>query len=450
MLFQEIIAHKRDGEILTPSEIAAFIGGYTRGSLPDYQASALLMAIYLRGLNAGETAALTGAMAESGETLDLAALEATRPTLDKHSTGGVGDKTSLVVVPILAAAGAAVCKMSGRGLGHTGGTLDKLESIPGFRVALTPAEMIAQVRQVGACLAGQTGDLAPADKKLYALRDATATVNCLPLIVSSILSKKLAGGARRFLFDVKTGNGALMKQTDEAHELAQALVAGAAAHGRAAVAILTDMSQPLGRAIGNALEVREAIELLSPATAGHADGRFREICLHLSAAGIHLAGLAADTDEARKRAEQLLRSGEALRVFRRIVEAQGGDPAYVDAPERLAAAPIVHTVRAPRSGFIAEIDSAALGFAVAALGGGRARKEDAIDPAVGMTVRVEVGSEVAAGDPLLQIHARTANAASEASRVALAAYHISGLKVDKRPLVIGHYEAGGVIPGKTG
>ena len=267
----EIIAKKRDGAVLTAEEIAFFIEGYTSGVIPDYQAAALLMAIYLRGMSTQETAALTAAMARSGQQLDLSEFPG---ALDKHSTGGVGDKTSLIVVPILAAAGVPVCKMSGRGLGHTGGTLDKLEAISGLSVERSAEQMLTQVRAIGACIVGQTATLAPADKKLYALRDATATVACLPLIVSSILSKKLAGGAPAFLFDVKVGSGALMKTEAEAVALAEALVAGSVANGRRATALVTDMSQPLGRTIGNALEVQEASALLT--NPAQAEPRLRE------------------------------------------------------------------------------------------------------------------------------------------------------------------------------
>ena len=430
MRIQDIIARKRDGAVLSADEIAFFVRSYTAGELPDYQASALLMAIYLRGMDAAETAALTGAMVDSGRRLDLSPLP--HPTLDKHSTGGVGDKTSLVVVPILAAAGVPVCKMSGRGLGHTGGTLDKLESIPGFRVDLSPDEMLAQVRQVGACLAGQTTEIAPADKKLYALRDATSTVGSLPLIVSSILSKKLAGGADAFLFDVKVGSGALLPTAEAARELARALVAGARAHGRPAVALLTDMDQPLGDTIGNALEVREAILTLTPG-AGNVSPRFRELCLTLAAEGLHLAG----RGEPRAEAERVLRDGSALRVFRAIVEAQGGDVSVVDDPDRLPRAPHVLSVPAPARGTISAINAAELGTAVIELGGGRARKEDVIDHAVGLVIRRHVGARVDEGTVLAEIHAvSVAQAAGALPRVA-AAFRIGPHPVSEPPLVLG-------------
>ena len=413
MRITDIIARKRDGAALTPEEIRFFVQSYTKGDAPDYQASALLMAIYLRGMNADETATLTAAMAESGTQLDLSRLAAKGPTLDKHSTGGVGDKTSLVVVPILAAAGAFVCKMSGRGLGHTGGTLDKLEAIPGFRIELTAEEMLSQVEKIGACLVGQTGDLAPADKKLYALRDATATVGSLPLIISSILSKKLAGGAESFLFDVKVGNGALMKTEAEARALAQGLVNGAAANGRRAVALLTDMSQPLGDKIGNALEIEEAVKTLRPLPpflTKHSDifprllravraPRFRQLCLTLAAEGIELAGLALGK-AALARAQSLLESGEALEIFRKIIASQGGDTSVVDDPALLPQAPVETEVTAPREGFIAAINTEELGHVVVALGGGRAHKGDTIDPSVGLTIRTEIGNHIVEGTEL--------------------------------------------------
>jgi pyrimidine-nucleoside phosphorylase len=432
----DIIARKRDGGVLTAAEIEWFVQAYTGGEVPDYQASALLMAVYLRGMDPAETAALTGAMAASGRQLDLQTLLPGRSTLDKHSTGGVGDKTTLVVVPLLAAAGVAVCKMSGRGLGHTGGTLDKLEAIPNFRVDLTPEEMVAQVGEVGACLAGQTGDLAPADKKLYALRDATATVGSLPLIVGSILSKKLAGGAARFLFDVKVGSGALMKDLDDARDLGRALVEGARQHGRPAVAVLSDMSQPLGRTVGNALEVAEAVATLTPdALPEQVDVRFRELCLFLTVEGLLLAGSAPDRETARKQVEELLDGGAGLEAFKKIVAAQGGDVSVIDDPARLPKAAVVRPVTASQGGFVHSIDAEAIGAAVVALGGGRARKEDAIDPAVGIVIRAAVGDRVNAGEPLVQVHAASEDAARAAGERVRAAYTVSPDAAPTPPLI---------------
>lgn len=435
MRIQDIIAKKRDGGTLTAEEIRWFIDAYGRDEVKDYQASVLLMAIYLRGMNASETAALTQAMADSGRRLDLSGLPGNRPTLDKHSTGGVGDKTTLVVVPILTAAGIAVCKMSGRGLGHTGGTLDKLEAIPGFRIGLSPEEMLTQVGSVGACLAGQTADLAPADKKLYALRDATATVGSLPLIVSSILSKKLAGGANAFLFDVKVGSGALMPTEEEARKLAQLLVDGAEASGKRCVAVLSDMSQPLGETVGNALEIVEAVRILTPG-ASPVNTRFRQLCLTLAAEGLALTGIASG-EAAHEMAESLLVSGEALAVFRRIVAAQGGDVSVVDDPTKLPTAPVIRLVPAPTSGSVSAVDAAEVGKVVVALGGGRARKEDDIDPAVGIIVKAPVGARVEAGQPLAEVHARTAEDADAAITRLQATYHLSDTTVLIPPLILG-------------
>jgi pyrimidine-nucleoside phosphorylase len=419
----EIIAKKRDGRALTPEELVFFVEGYTQGAIPDYQAAALLMAIYLRGMDTQETAALTAAMAHSGERLELSEFPG---ALDKHSTGGVGDKTSLIVVPILAAAGVPVCKMSGRGLGHTGGTLDKLEAIPGFQIEQSAEQMRAQVRQVGACIVGQTATLAPADKKLYALRDATATVACLPLIVSSILSKKLAGGAPAFLFDVKVGSGALMKTEDEARALAEALVVGAAAHGRRATALVTDMSQPLGRTIGNALEVQEATELLRQPD--KAEKRLKALCLALAGQGIALA-LRVSPEEGRRRAAGVLESGEALRVWEALVRAQGGDPMGP-----LPHAPVVHEVRLPGPGILQRIETQALGELVVRLGGGRVRKDDTVDVAVGLELLVQVGDALH-GQPIARIHAQDTRAAEAAEDALCAALSIGAEPVGVEPLI---------------
>lgn len=429
MRIQEIIAKKRDGHALTAEEIVFFIAG----EIPDYQVAALLMAIYLRGMDTAETAALTSAMAHSGRILDLSAFPR---ALDKHSTGGVGDKTSLIVVPLLAAVGVPVCKMSGRGLGHTGGTLDKLEAIAGLSVEQTPERMLAQVRAVGACLVGQTADLAPADKKLYALRDATATVASLPLIVSSILSKKLAGGAPAFLFDVKVGNGALMKTEAEGAALAQALVAGAAASGRRAVALLTDMDQPLGRTIGNALEVAEAIEVLT--TPQSADPRLVSLCLALAAEGLALAQ-ELPLPEATALVTEALQSGAARERFAALIAAQGGDMSVVDHPERLPQAPCRWGVAAPKRGYLTQVATQTLGEVVVALGGGRAHKEDRIDPAVGLRMHVSVGQWVERGQPLAEIHAASDTAADRATECVLAALLLGETPPQVRPLVMARY-----------
>jgi pyrimidine-nucleoside phosphorylase len=428
MRIQDIITTKRDSGALTDEQIHFFIDAYTKGTMADYQASALLMAIYLRGMGDRETATLTAAMAASGEQLNLSVLPAGSLTIDKHSTGGVGDKTSLVVVPILAAAGAFVCKMSGRGLGHTGGTLDKLESIPGFRVGLSPQEMLAQVATVGACLAGQTETIAPADKKLYALRDATATVGSLPLIVSSILSKKLAGGANHLLFDVKVGNGALLKTPEEARELAQALVNGAKANGRKAVAVLSDMNQPLGRNIGNTLEVLEAIAVLLPNSAHAVDKRFRELCVFLANEGLKMIGLPPH-------AEELINNGAALTKFREIISAQGGDVTTMTNPEQWLSGTRFYDIPFDQEGYISSIDTTALGNIVVQLGGGRTRKEDTIDSRVGLAVLSGIGSRVEAGKVFCRV--RTAN--QEAAEAVIdsigAAFTISPDPVSVPPLI---------------
>ncbi len=442
MRLPDIIAKKRDGGVLSANEIAYFVQTYTRGDAPDYQAAALLMAVYLNGMDAYETAALTRAMADSAVRLDLSGIANGRVTLDKHSTGGVGDKTSLVVVPIWAGLGVPVCKMSGRGLGHTGGTLDKLESIPGFRVALSAEEMVSQVARVGACLAGQTADLAPADRKLYALRDATATVGSLPLIVSSILSKKLAGGADAFVFDVKVGRGALVPGLDGARQLAAQLVAGATAQGKKSVALLTDMDAPLGNTIGNALEVREAIETLAPGGGPLASPRFRELCLALAAEGLVLAGRAPDPVAARILAAAALDDGRARDAFVALVAAQtNGDEeaarALVDDPAgRLPAAPVVLPVMAAQSGGVAAVDARALGEAVIHLGGGRMRKEDAVDHRVGVRLHASVGTIVQAGvSALADIHAATNEAARNVQAAVAAAFDIQQAATVALPLV---------------
>ncbi|GBC92536.1 Pyrimidine-nucleoside phosphorylase [bacterium HR15] len=400
---REIIAKKRDGGVLTREEIERVVMGYVRGEIPDYQVAAWLMACFLRGLNEEETLALTEIMARSGERLDLSSVPP--PTLDKHSTGGVGDKTSLVVVPLLASAGVSIAKMSGRGLGFTGGTVDKLESIPGYCTALTAQAMLHQVQRIGCCLTGQSEQLVPADKKLYALRDATATIESLPLIASSIMSKKLAGGAQHILLDVKVGAGAFMTTLEQARALAQLLLAIGRGAGRVVAALLTDMSQPLGYTVGNALEVREAIETLTPG--GHAHPRFRELCLRLAALGLRLCGLAPDEEDGYQQAKQRLDSGDALAKFRQMVEAQGGDPRVVDEPSLLPTAPIVQEITATTDGFIQEIHPRIIALTAVQLGAGRQKKEDTIDHAVGIEVFKSVGDPVTRGEPVLRVHART-------------------------------------------
>jgi pyrimidine-nucleoside phosphorylase len=395
----DIIEKKRDGLELTAEEIDFFIQGYTRGDIPDYQAAAWLMAVYLRGMSERETRDLTLAMARSGEMLDLS--DVAPVVADKHSSGGIGDKVTLVVAPIVAACGVPVGKMTGRGLGFTGGTVDKLESIPGFRTDLSPQEFKAQLARIGIVITGQSENLAPADRKLYALRDVTGTVSSLPLIVSSIMSKKLAGGATAILLDVKVGSGAFMKTVDEATRLAEAMVRLGRELGRRVGALVSDMNQPLGWTVGNALEVQEAINVL------HEDGPpdLREHCLVVVAEMLALAGRVADSTEGVELAAQAIADGSAWRKFRALIAAQGGDVRFVDEPDRLPRAPIVEPIPAPTDGYLQKVDAAQVGMAVVDLGGGREKKEDPIDHSVGVIVHYKVGDRVQKGTPLCTIHA---------------------------------------------
>lgn len=427
-----LIAKKRDGGELSRAEIEQIVMGYVRGEAPDYQVAAWLMACYLNGLSDAETLALTEIMAASGEQLDLSGIGA--PTLDKHSTGGVGDKTSLVLIPLLAAGGIALAKMSGRGLGFTGGTVDKLESIPGYRTELTAQEMIAQVKRIGCCLAGQSASLAPADKLLYALRDATATVESIPLIAASIMSKKLAGGAQHILLDVKVGAGAFMPTRERAETLAQTLIRIGEGAGRRTHAVLTDMSQPLGYTVGNALEVREAIETLHPD--GRAHPRFRELILHLAAQAFTLCGLEPDLESGAARAERLLKSGDALRKFQQLVEAQGGDPRVVENPALLPQAPLVAEMPAPEMGYVAQVHPRQVALACLQLGAGRQKKEDTIDPAVGVEVLKAVGDPVQAGEPVFRIHARTEAQLQQAQATLREAIKITATPAPASPVVL--------------
>ncbi|MGE5550789.1 MAG: thymidine phosphorylase [Bacteroidota bacterium] len=394
----DIIEKKRDGLPLERAEIRYFIDGLIAGAIPDYQASALCMAIYFRDLNDEETVALTEAMAGSGLTLDLGSL--TRTAVDKHSTGGVGDKTTLVLAPVLAAAGATVAKMSGRGLGHTGGTLDKLESIPGMRTNLTPDEFVAQVRKIGLAVAGQTEALVPADKKLYALRDVTGTVPSIPLIASSIMAKKLAAGAGVILIDVKYGSGALLPNPDDGRRLASLMRRIGRAMGRRVSTCLSSMEQPLGQAIGNALEVREALATL----AGGGPPDLREISLALAGELLVRAGLAQDQNEGKARAAQALDSGAALDKLRAMVAAQGGSPLIIDDPELLPRAKARTKVLARTSGYLARIDTAGLGRVAMRLGAGRARQDELVDPSAGLIFTARLGDYVEIGTPIAEIH----------------------------------------------
>jgi pyrimidine-nucleoside phosphorylase len=411
----ELIQRKRDGDELADEEIAELVLGYTRGEIPDYQLAAFCMAVYFRGLSPRETYALTDAMVRSGETIDLQA-EIGRLVADKHSTGGVGDKASLVVGPLVAACGIPFGKMSGRGLGHTGGTLDKLESIPGFRVELSRDEFVAQVRDVGLAVIGQTAELVPADKKLYALRDVTATVENVSLIAASIMSKKIAAGANAIVLDVKVGDGAFMKSIEDARALAEAMLELGRRADRKVVCELTDMDQPLGSAVGNALEIREAVAALR----GDGPADLTELTV-VSAA--HLVTL-CDGDEpaeARSRVEAALRDGSALEAYERLIRAQGGDPSEDVLPQ----APVVETVSADRDGYVGRLGALAVGVAAAHLGAGRIVKEDVIDHAVGVVCLRKRGDRVSAGETLAEVHARDETAARAAVAEVQAAYELT-------------------------
>jgi pyrimidine-nucleoside phosphorylase len=412
----ELIERKRNGEELADDEIAELILGFTRGDIPDYQLSAWCMAVYFKGLSGRETHALTDAMIRSGETIDLGSALGRR-VVDKHSTGGVGDKTSLAVGPIVAACGVPFGKMSGRGLGHTGGTLDKLESIPGFRVELTIDEFVAQVKEIGLAIIGQTGDLVPADKKLYALRDVTATVDIVPLIASSIMSKKIAGGADAIVLDVKVGDGAFMKTIEDARILAEQMVDLGRRAGREVVCLLTDMDQPLGAAVGHALEVREAVETIS--AEGPPD--FAELVLDACARLLSLSDLGVDLEEGRRMAEDATTDGSARDAYERWIRAQGGDPSL----DALPRAPVIREVLAPRAGIVTRLGALPIGIASLELGGGRRTKDDEIDHAVGVVCSAKRGQTVEQGQVLADVHARDDESAARAAEQVLAAYSIT-------------------------
>lgn len=403
MRMVDIIEKKRNGEELSTAEIEFFISGYTEGSIPDYQASALCMAIYFQDMNDRERADLTMSMVESGDQIDLSAIAGVK--VDKHSTGGVGDTTTLPLSSMVAAVGVPVAKMSGRGLGHTGGTIDKLESIEGFHVELSGEDFTRQVNEVGLAVIGQSGNLTPADKKLYALRDVTATVPSIPLIASSIMSKKIAAGADAIVLDVKTGDGAFMKTEEDARELAHAMVKIGNNVGRKTMAIISDMSQPLGFAIGNALEVQEAINTLK----GQGPSDLQELCYTLGSQMVVLGGKAKSLDEARLLLQEAVASGAALEVLKKFIVAQGGNAAVVDDPSLLPRAEFVVEVPAKSSGYVASIEADDIGTAAMLLGAGRATKESAIDLAVGLVLRKKVGDAVTAGESLVTVHANREN-----------------------------------------
>ncbi len=394
----ELIVRKRDGEPLGEEHIRAIITGFMKGSVADYQMSALAMAVYFQGMSFDETVALTLAMRDSGKVLDLDTLDA--PKVDKHSTGGVGDKVSICLAPMVTACGVLVPMMSGRGLGHTGGTLDKLEAIPGFRVDLSVRELRAQLRKVGCALIGQTDDLAPADKRLYALRDVTGTVESIPLITASILSKKLAEGIDALVLDVKAGRGAFMKTEAEARELARSLVRVGTLAGKRVSALLTDMSSPLGLTIGNGIETIEALEMLH----GGAPEDLQEVTYALGAEILRAAGIESSKSRAMRRLKQAVEGGAALDVMRRIVKSQGGDERVVDEPDRIELSPFRTTVGAASDGYVTEIDPLELGYASMGLGAGRTRAQDDVDSGAGMRLHVRLGDEVRAGDPLATLY----------------------------------------------
>lgn len=431
MRIVDIITKKRDGGELSDEEIRFFVQGYVSGEVPDYQAAAWCMAIYFRGMTPAETASLTEAMAFSGATLDL---HDVHPFIvDKHSSGGVGDKTTLVVAPMVAARGVPVGKMSGRGLSFSGGTIDKLESIPGFNASLTIEQFKRQLREVGVVVAGQTHELAPADGKLYALRDVTATVDSLPLIASSIMSKKIAAGADAIVLDVKAGHGAFMETVPQALELARLMVQIGTRLGRKMTALIGDMSQPLGLAVGNALEVIEAIETLQ----GGGPADFRQHCVDVAGEMLLIAGLAPDPEVARREAASALSDGSAWAKFCAFVAAQGGDVQAVEHPERLPRAPIVQPWPAPRSGYVAALDARTVGYSVVDLGGGRAKKSDPVDLAVGVVLvaNAKIGGWVTAGEPLLWVHARSEERLAAALARLATAYRFSDEPVTPPPLI---------------
>ncbi len=427
----DLIAKKRDGGELTAEEIAYLIDGYCSGDIPDYQMSAWAMAVFFRGMTARETADLTMAMARSGDQIDLSGIEGVK--VDKHSTGGVGDTVTLVLAPLVAAAGVPVAKMSGRGLGHTGGTIDKLESIPGFCVERTKEEFIRQVNECGVAVISQSGNITPADKKLYALRDVTATVNSIPLIASSVMSKKIASGADAIVLDVKTGSGAFMKSLDESMALAQAMVDIGSQVGRETVAVISSMEEPLGSAIGNALEVKEAIKTLK----GAGSKPLLELCLALGSYMLVLGKQADNYEEARARLNDVLASGRALEKFKQFIAAQGGDPACVDEPERLPCARRRIPVECPSEGFVSSVDAEQIGIAAMMLGAGREMKDSRIDWSAGIELRKRIGDPVSMGETIAELHFNdTDRDRLDAVRQRVrSAFSIAGAPPEPRPLI---------------
>jgi pyrimidine-nucleoside phosphorylase len=426
----ELIQRKRDGGELTPDEIEFLVEGYTRGEIPDYQMSAFLMATYFASMTDREISRLTECMLRSGETMDLSDVPGVK--VDKHSTGGVGDKTSLIAAPLAAAAGVVVPMMSGRALGHTGGTLDKLESIPGFRIDLTPEQFKQQLQEVGLCYIGQTDRLAPADGKLYSLRDVTGTVESIPLIASSIMSKKLAEGVDALVLDVKVGAGAFIKRQVDARRLAQMMVGIGRRMDKRVQALITDMNQPLGYAVGNALEVMEASQTLQ--NVGPAD--LTRLCLELAARMIYLGKKAATLDDARRMAEIALVEGTGYQKLKQVIQAQGGNPQALDKFELLPNATGMREITSPRAGFVSLIDATYIGTASNMIGAGRDRKEDDIDPAVGVILEVKVGEKVEAGSVLCRLYYTREDRVEEAAELVEDAFRISAQRPEDRELIL--------------
>lgn len=433
MRMYDIIRKKRDGGELTTQEIKFFIDGYVKGEIPDYQASALLMAIFFKGMNFRETADLTFAVRDSGQRLDFSAINGIR--VDKHSTGGVGDKTSLVVAPLVASLGVKVAKMSGRGLGHTGGTIDKLESIPGFKTDLSEEEFLKNVNEIGVCIVGQNRDLAPADKKLYALRDVTATVDSLPLVVSSIMGKKLAADDDCIVLDVKTGSGAFAKSLEDSRTLAKVMVDIGKQAGKKMLALITDMDRPLGNAIGNTLEVKEAIDTLN----GHGPEDFTEICIILATNMLYLAGKGS-MEECEKAVKGAIADKSALETFKKMVKAQGGDASFIDNPDKFAKAPFKRRVKAQKSGYIHHVDTEGYGISSLLLGAGRNTKEESIDFSAGIVLKKKTGDYVKEGEELAVMYTSDENRFESAVNKFYASTVILNDEPKKRPLVLDRVE----------
>lgn len=425
----DIIAKKRDGKVLTSEEIEFFVNGYVNGDIPDYQISALLMAIYLNGMNVDETTTLTMLMARSGEVIDLSSIPGIK--VDKHSTGGVGDKTTFIISPIVASCGVPVAKMSGRGLGHTGGTIDKMESIPGMKTNIDREEFFDIVRNIGACVIGQSGNIVPADKKLYALRDVTATIESIPLIASSIMSKKLAAGSDAILLDVKTGSGAFMKTTDEAIELAKAMVAIGEKVGRKTIALITDMDRPLGKSIGNALEMKEVCDTLK----GKGPKDLTELCLTLATNMLYLAGKGS-LDDCYDLAKDALESGKAFEKLKEMVKAQGGDVSVIEDNSKFESSKVARGLAAAQEGYIYSMDTEKCGVASMILGAGREKKEDTIDYSAGVIIHKKIGDYVKRGDLIASLYSSSEEKCINSSRLLGEAIKISSAEPVVKPIVL--------------